>query len=523
METETPLVVVLEQALVVLHCRAACDLCHLMYSNFLCARFACSEIRSNLGKVGSKVQRIVAEKQAVQKHVERLASGTSVVHILQDDGCLLLEATRPGVAFSIIEQRLGRPIRHGLLAEWVFVPIDAMIFGNGKYDQLLLTQDYLRLRSSLGRMCCCPAAAGCRPTTADYTMLLRDVTVIEMGSELIPWTVVLPIIWSVLLPLLWIMYWHGESSDLTIAYMNYAFGLLAVICAGIAGMSYLGSDDDSEEGRITIWAFLFLTLFNLVPAILVDTMPFQHVAVLGTFLISYLPGVFFFSIYDNRRWILSALPPVFPVALMTTMQVNISRCFLYSVVIYILGVSISAMRGWTRRPFVYFGVLVGSTREGTGFGKGTSPFWVRMARGHTTVFLQEVVESVRNAAKMSLQQDLAYAKKNDGSTREGEINFNPVYDLDQQSNVSAAQVVVDHTVSEMGAGMLLMTMEAIPWTVTFISNGFTMAGIVFLLHLEASHGRFMDLRDEQVSVVACALISHTLSHYRGFVYHNAVP
>ena len=258
--------------------------------------------------------------------------------------------------------------------------------------------------------------------------------------------------------------------------------------------------------------FIFLTLSNLVPAFLVDTMPFQHVAVLGTFLISYLPGAFFFSIYGNRRWILSALPPVIPVVLMTTMHVNISRCILYSVVIYILGVSISAMRGWTRRPFVYFGVLVGSTREGTGFAKGTSPFWVRMARGHSTVFLQEVVESVRNAAKMSLQQDLAYAKKNDGSTREGETTFNPVYDLDQQSNMSAAQVVVDHTVSEIGAGTLLMTMEAIPWVVTFVSNAFTKAGILFLLHLEASneHGKqLIDLHDEQVRLVACAVVWHT--------------
>lgn len=431
---------------------------------------------------------MLADRDALNRHVEHLVSGTSVAHILQDDGCILLEESRPGIAVQIAEKRMSRPIRHGILAEWTFIPIDAKILGNGKYDQLLLTQDYLRLRSSLGRMCNCPASAGCRPTTVDYTMLLRDVTVIEMGTELVPWTVFLPIIWCALLPLLWLSFWHGELSGLKVPNMNYAFGVVAALSAGISGLSFLDDTDSAEEPRLTAWAFCFLSILCLFPTFLVGEMALQHVAVLATCLLSYLPGVFFFSIYGNKKWILSLVGPFIPVVLMSSVRANFVRCLLYAVAIYAIGVSVSSIRGWTRRPYVYFGVLVGSAaREGSGFGKGTSPFWVRMARGQTMVVLGEVVESVRNAAKMSLQQDLAYAKKGSGNIRDGESAFNPVYDQTENEKVSAAQVVVDHTVSELGAGMMLMTMEGVPWLVATLSNAFVLLGAFIIGHLEVAN------------------------------------
>lgn len=450
----------------------------------MCVRLARSDLVSNdVGAVEATLHKVIADTELVQKHVERLVAGTSVANILQDDGCILLEASRPGIAMKIIERKLHRPVRHGVLAEWTFIPIDAKIVGNGRYDQLLLGQDYLRLRSSSGRMCYCPAAAGCRPTTVDYTMLLRDVTVIEMGTELVTWTVLLPIIWSVLLPLLWVMYWHGESSNHTVTYMNYVFGLLALVCAGISSLAFF---DDSSEGRnITAWAFAFLTVVYLFPTFLVKEMSLQHVAILGTFLLSYLPGIFFFGIYETRKWILSALPPVWFVLLMTLARANLSRCLLYSVVIYALGLSISVFRGWTRRPYVYFGVLVGSTsRASAVYGLSASPFWVRMARGTTTVRLTEVVDSVRNAAKMSLQQDLAHAKKGASTLREREFVFNPVCDSVAAVNMSAAQVLVDHTVSEMGGAVLLMAMEGAPFLITTLTNAAAVLAVFTVTYLE---------------------------------------
>jgi len=328
-------------------------------------------------------------------------------------------------------------------------------------------------------------------------MLLRDVTVIEMGTELVPWTVFLPIVWCVLLPLLWIMYWHGESSGYTVPHMNYAFGLLALITAGISGLAFLDDIGSGEDRRLKAWAFAFLTVLYLFLTVLVEEMSFQHVAILCTLLLSYLPGLFFFSIYGDKKWILSLLAPVFAVAFMTSAHVNFSRCILCSVAIYFLGLSISAKRGWTRRPYVYFGVLVGSdSRDGSrGYGKGASPFWVRMARGQTMVVLEEVVESVRSAAKMSLQQDLEYAKKGSGNVRDGETTFNPVFDHTAQPNMSATQVVVDHTVSESGGGILLMTMEGVPWLAATLSNAYFVLAALAVAHLEAANSSGEDFVD----------------------------
>jgi hypothetical protein len=287
------------------------------------------------------------------------------------------------------------------------------------------------------------------------------------------------------------MYWHGESSEYTVVYMNYAFGVLALITSGIAMLAFLDDVGTGEERRPTAWAFAFLTILCLFPTFLVDEMSFQHVAILGTFLLSYLPGTFFFSIYGDKKWILSLLAPVSAVAFMTSLHVSFNKCILYSVVIYVLGVTISANRGWTRRPYVYCGVLVGSDARGGahGYGKGTSPFWVRMARGQTMVVLEEVVESIRNAAKMSLQQDLAYAKKGGSNTREGESNFNPVFDHTDQDTMSATQVVVDHTISELGGGMLLMTMEGVPWLVATLSNAYVLLAALVVAHLEVANSR----------------------------------
>ena len=73
---------------------------------------------------------------------------------------------------------------------------------------------------------------------------------------------------------------------------------------------------------------------------------------------------------------------------------------------------------------MYFGVLVGSRRTiNVGTHNGSSPFWVRMARGQTVTDMMEVVESVRDAAKHSMQADLAYSKR--GDPRQGEVMFDP--------------------------------------------------------------------------------------------------
>ena len=97
-----------------------------------------------------------------------------------------------------------------------------------------------------------------------------------------------------------------------------------------------------------------------------------------------------------------------------------TRCLGVALLLYVVGITMSASRGWIRKPFVYFGVLVGtSSRSNTAFGAGASPFWVRLSRGQSKISLMEVVDSVRNAAKLSLQQDLAHEKRESSKVRFG--------------------------------------------------------------------------------------------------------
>ena len=78
--------------------------------------------------------------------------GTSIAHMIDDRDAVNLEATRCGVAMAISESKLKRPLRHGVLASWSFLPSDYMYLGTGRYTQLLLAQDYLRLR--VGKTVC---------------------------------------------------------------------------------------------------------------------------------------------------------------------------------------------------------------------------------------------------------------------------------------------------------------------------------------------------------------------------------
>ena len=557
----------------------------------------------------------VMKHTAAALDLKRLKEGTSVAHLLEDDGCIMLEYTRCGVAMQIAQYKLRRPMRHGVLAAWSYEPIDAMIFGNGKYDQLILAQDYLRLRTASARMCGCPTFCGCRPSTSDYTMLLRDVTVIEMGTELVPWTVVLPLLWGIAIPAFWVMYWHGEANNYTVTFMWFIFLLLALCAVAIVCLlvedgdgdgggggsdtndgllDSLGTATTTSSGRQKIsprWGVVFVICVGLtidaandsslemqaflglvwvialviiyvdvkyealedrvtrtlglqgyythrkavpgwvaVAAICVyfmhksPEMSFQQSAMLGTFVLAYVPGVFFFGIYDDNRFLLSLFPPILFVIFMRSVEFNPWRGLAQMLFLYVLGVGMSAMRGWTRRPYVYFGVLVGSgEREGSGHGKGTSPFWVRMARGQSQLMLSEVVESVRNAAKLSLQQDLAFAKKGNGH-RESEYTFNPVYDQDDQLPVSAAQVLGDHLQNETVAGLLLISIEGIPWLVALVGNAFFFLSGIFIVFLDSAneHGEgffgglalMLGFADTKVRIYLSICTSYTSSPHQ---------
>ena len=452
----------------------------------------------------SFLERAKAEKAAIEKEIERLRDGTSVTGVRKDDeGFFELEATRTGIAMQIARQRLRRPLRHGILAEWTFIPVDARLLDTGRFDQLMLAQDYLRLRSASARLCMCPSVGGCRTTTSDFTMLLRDVTAIEMGSELVPFTIFLPLVWALALPLLWVMCVHGDISGYTISWMNYVFLLLSVACVGVSGMVFYAGHNAAanasrpiEHDRVAA-AMLAVGLLILLPlGIFVEELSYVLTAYVGTFVMCYIPGMFFFSFKGPAAFLLAGLPPIPFLVFMSPVfgaTPSFGKFVIYMVLAYALGITVSAQRGWTRRPYVYFGVLVGSSeRAGSLFGAGTSPFWVRMARGQTMVFLQEVVDAVRNAAKLSLQQDVSYqgekiAKRTNVAGRENEITFNPFIDQAQEPALSAGQVLQDHVTSEGMGGLMLVSMEAVPTLLAMASSAYFVIAAMFVMYLEEAN------------------------------------
>ena len=351
-----------------------------------------------------------------------------------DDKCVLLDETRCGISTKIAEHKLNRSLGHGIRAQWTFVSLWSNLFGLGSYDQLILCQDYLRLRTASARMCYCndtrcgiaiivtiavaaavaaatvadasvasvatvfavaivavPAAGQlggcfracraspqfwdtveCRNPTSDYCMLLRDVTVIEMGTELVPWALALPVVWSFTVPLFWLLYAHAAASDDTEGQTKY------LVLTGVLG--YIP------------WFFFFAAKY--------------------------------FSDDAKHRWwvtyLQAALPAVLLVICTAAVDPTFGRCLVAALFLYVVGIMMSTSRGWIRKPFVYFGVLVGtSSRSNTAFGAGASPFWVRLSRGQSKISLMEVVDSVRNAAKLSLQQDLAHEKRESSKVRCG--------------------------------------------------------------------------------------------------------
>lgn len=453
----------------------------------------------------SFLQRAKAEKIEIEKEIERIRAGTSVTGVRKDDeGFYELEATRSGISMQIARHRLKRPLRHGILAEWTYVPIVAKLLDTGRFDQLMLSQDYLRLRSASARLCMCPSAGGCRTTTSDFTMLLRDVTVIEMGTELVPFTVFLPVIWALALPLLWIMCVHGDVAGYTISWMNYVFLFLSVVCLGVGVMIFYAGHatraSPIERHDHVGDAMAAVALLVLLPlGLFVEELSYVITAFVGTFILCYLPGLFFFSLYGPVAFLLAALPPIPFLGFISPMfgaTPSFWKCIGYAVFLYALGITISVQRGWTRRPYVYFGVLVGSSeRAGSLFGTGTSPFWVRMARGQTMVFLQEVVDAVRNAAKLSLQQDVSYQgnKKTKLGGRETEFTFNPFMDQSQEVPLSAAHVLQDHVTSEGMGGLMLVSMEAVPTLLAMASNAFVILAALFIAYLDRAnkHGEGM--------------------------------
>jgi len=346
------------------------------------------------------------EDSALKMSMMKAVYGTSESHVLRDNQAKYFEATRSGIAMQTLRQKLNRPLRHGVLATWSFIPVDAKLCGSGRYDQLILCQDYLQLRSASFKCCWCNPCF--RNGTANYSMLLRDVTVIEMGSSLVMPFVYMPLLWAIALPILW----HRRTS----ASIN-------------------------DEG--------FTVALSL----------------LATIVVCYIPGFFFFSPYQGAATKFGAPLIVGVIWACFTFLVDwtLWLCILAVPTIYAFGLLVSSMRGWTRRPYVYFGVLVGARRT-VNFGthNGSSPFWLHMARGQTVTDMAEVVESVRDAAKRSMQADLVYSKR--GDSRQGEVMFDP-NQVDAVQPMSAAEVVEKHVVSEGAGAGLLMGLEAVPWII----------------------------------------------------------
>jgi hypothetical protein len=327
------------------------------------------------------------QKEALQDVTHKVLYGATRGHVHDDTDCVHLDATRCGIAIQTMSRKLHRPVRHGLLATWIYRPVDNAI-GTGRFDELLLFQDYLRLRTAKFRMCWCNPCF--KNPTADFTMLLRDVTVIETGTTLVYPFIALPLIWAISLPLLWRSRCVASATGDRVAEMQ--------VVGAAFGLGY-------------IWFWLV------------------------------------FSVYQRplTRFLLPAVLALAVAAWIAFTQVSFAGFVSAAAGIYGVGLSISAVRGWIRRPFVYFGVLVGSSRRSAST-HGASPFWVRMARGQTITDIDEVVDCVRNAAKRSVQADLFYWKRGDSSNAdEGAVNQS---DMIHRAPESAVDVVERHVVSE---------------------------------------------------------------------------
>ena len=144
-------------------------------------------------------------------------------------------------------------------------------------------------------------------------MLLRDITVIEMGTAIVPFFVLLPFLWAVGIPYLWV--WR---------------------CAATVAGSV-------EE---------------------------QALAAIGAAALGFAPGFFFFSVYGFvASVVLSAAAAAGAACFVLLLDSNLERCLVCGVLLYAAGIFISTVRGWMRRPFVYFGVVVSGDRRAGGVSR----------------------------------------------------------------------------------------------------------------------------------------------------------